>query len=117
MKLLRIGEFAQMKNPTNGRYKLETLTSVDSAENFGGHFGILPPGDEAPYHYHEHRESIIVPVSGESIEIVEGKEFLIKPGDVLFIPAGEKHGAVNRSNQEFRFLEFFTPPARDIVEV
>ena len=36
----------------------------------------------------------------------------------MFIPSGEKHGLVNKSNTPFRYLEFWThPPAlADFVE-
>ncbi len=42
----------------------------------------------------------------------------IKAGDVLFIPAGEKHQTINRSGKDFRYLEFFTCPplGADFVE-
>jgi hypothetical protein len=41
------------------------------------------------------------------------------PYHVLFIPAGEKHTTINRSKQDFRYLEFFTHPpiGADFVEV
>jgi quercetin dioxygenase-like cupin family protein len=53
------------------------------------------------------------------VEIVEGKETVVRPGDVLLIPAGERHTTVNRSESEFRFVEFFTCPplASDFVKV
>jgi quercetin dioxygenase-like cupin family protein len=116
MKIMKIAELAAMKNPTSGMLKIEMLTPAEEAHKFGGHFGI-DPGHDAEYHYHQNRESIIIPISGEVVETVEGKEFTIKVGDVVFIPAGEKHGAENRSNQEFRFLEFYTPPGVDIVKI
>jgi quercetin dioxygenase-like cupin family protein len=82
-------------------------------------FGLLVPGSQVPYHYHNDRESIIIVISGEAIEVVEGKETPIKAGDILFIPAGEKHSMINRSNQDFRYLEFFTfpPLSADFIEV
>ena len=69
--------------------------------------------------YHKNRESIIVFISGEGIEVIEGEEIPIKAGDVLFIPAGEKHTTINRSDKDLRYLEYFTcPPAiSDFVEV
>jgi len=62
---------------------------------------------------------IIILISGEATEVIEGKETSIKAGDVLFIPAGEKHTTINRSTQDFRYLEFFTSPplTADFVEV
>ena len=72
-----------------------------------------------PYRFHNKRESIIIAISGESTEIVEGKETPIKAGDVMYIPAGGKHVTVNRTDEDFRYLEFFTcpPGPADFIEV
>ena len=43
-------------------------------------------------------------------KLIEGKETAISAGDVMFIPAGEKHQTINRSGQDLRYLEFFTCP-------
>jgi quercetin dioxygenase-like cupin family protein len=109
-----------MANPTPGTiYRPEILTQDHQAKSLGGMFGILVAGARVPYHYHNKRESIIIAISGEATEVIEGKETPIKAGDVLFIPAGEKHNTINRSNQDFRYLEFFTSPplTADFVEV
>ena len=120
MKLFRIEEYIQLKNPTPGRlYRPEILTAEHGAKDMGGMLGLLVPGSQVPYHYHQNRESILIIISGEGIEIVEGEEFTVKAGDILFIPAGEKHAILNRSDQDLRYLEFFTcpPVGADFVEV
>ena len=65
------------------------------------------------------RESVIVVISGEGTEVIDGKEIPIKAGDILFIPAGEKHTTINRSDKDLRYLEYFTCPplGADFVEV
>ena len=120
MKRFKTQEYIQMENPNPGEpYRPEILTDAHGAEALGGMFGLLVPGSQVPYHYHIKRESIIVVISGEAIEVVEGEEIPIKAGDLLFIPAGEKHTTVNRSDRDFRYLEFFTSPpvSADFVEV
>ncbi len=120
MEVFRIEEFTKIENPTPGRrVRQEILTSEQKAENLGGIFGILAPGGKVPYHFHMKRESIIICISGEATEIVEGKEFTVKAGDILYIPAGEKHMIMNRTDKDFRYLEFFTcPPLKaDFIEV
>jgi quercetin dioxygenase-like cupin family protein len=120
MKIFKSEEYIKMANPTPGTpYRPEILTKEHQAKNLGGMFGLLVAGSQVPYHYHNHRESIIIVLSGEATEVIEGQEIQIKAGDVLFIPAGEKHTTINRSNQDFRYLEFFTCPplTADFVEV
>lgn len=120
MKIFRTKEYSQLQNPTPGeKYRGEILTEENDAKDLGGIFVVLVPGSGPPYHYHQNRESIIVAISGEATEILEGKEIPIKAGDVIYIPPGEKHTTANRSDREFRYLEFFTcpPVGSDFVEV
>src|SRR5512136_2427538 len=120
MKVFNSEEYVKMTNPTPGKaYRPEILTKEHRAKNLGGMFGLLVPGSQVPYHYHNNRESIIIAISGEAIEVIDGKETPIKAGDVLFIPPGEKHTTINRSGKDFRYLEFFTypPVGADFVEV
>ena len=120
MKLFRIDDYLQMENPHPDRpFRPEILFPGHKAKDLGGLFGLLAPGNQVPYHYHQNRESLIIVIDGEAIETVEGEAFLIKAGDVLFIPAGEKHMTVNQSEKDFRYLEFFTQPplTADFVEV
>lgn len=109
-----------MESPTPGKpYRPEILTQEHQAKNLGGMFCLLVPGSQVPYHYHNNRESILIVISGEAIEVIEGKEIPIKAGDVLYIPSGEKHTTINRSDKDFRYLEYFTfpPVGADFVEV
>ena len=111
MKKYKTAEYINMINPTPGEfYRSDILTNEDAAKDLGGMIGLLVPGSQVPYHYHERRESILIFISGEGTEIVEGEEFSVKAGDVLFIPAGEKHGIINRSDNDLRYLEFYTCP-------
>jgi len=120
MKIFKTDEFINMQNPNPGKpYRPEILTAEHGAKNLGGMFGLLAPGTQVPYHYHHKRESVIIAISGEATEVIDGKETPIRAGDILFIPAGEKHTTINRSGKEFRYLEYFTfpPVGADFVEV
>jgi quercetin dioxygenase-like cupin family protein len=111
LEIFKSQEYISMKNPNPGEpYRPEILTQEQNAKNLGGMFGLLPTGTQVPYHYHKERESLIIVISGEATEIVEGKETTIKAGDVLFIPAMEKHMVINNSKEDFRYLEYFTCP-------
>ena len=120
MRLFRTDDYIHMPNPTPGAaYKPEISTAEQRAKNLGGIFGLVSPGTPGVYHFHRNRESIIIILSGEAVETVEGKEIPVRAGDILFIPTGEKHALENRSARDLRYLEFFThPPVKaDFVEV
>ena len=54
----------------------------------------LQPGDQMKYHSHQRRDEIWVVVSGEGRVIQNGEERLIEPGDVIQIPARQKHTVI-----------------------
>ncbi len=120
MEMVKIGEYTIMENPTPGqRFVKSILPDEQRVVNLRGICVLLPPGNQVPYHFHNERESIIIAISGKATEIVEGKKFPVEDDDVLYIPAKEKHGLVNTSDKDFRYLEFFTggPGVVDFVEV
>jgi len=118
MEIFRTEAFMQLANPTPGEtYRLDLVTPEKGAKELGGFLVIIPPGGEMPYHYHEKRESLIFLIKGEATEIVEGEEYHVKAGEVLSIPANEKHKIINRSAEDLRYLEFFAPLDPDFVEV
>lgn len=105
MELFRTAEYVARANPEPGKRITEQLLEK-KAENMVGIFVVAPPQSETPYHYHNKRESIIVFLSGRGKELVEGKKLAVQAGDILFIPAKEKHGIVNDGDKELRFIEF-----------
>jgi quercetin dioxygenase-like cupin family protein len=111
MKIIKCEDLCNIVNPSPGQaYRPEIKLDEERFAHIGGMFGLLVPGSQVPYHYHKDRESIVIPLSGEAVEIVEGKETVVRPGDILLIPSGEKHATANRSDCDFRYVEFFTSP-------
>jgi quercetin dioxygenase-like cupin family protein len=118
MKILRSEALMGIVNPTPGvRHRLNVLTEEDNAKALAGHLSILHPGGDVPCHYHEKRESLIFLIDGEIVEIVDGREFPVRAGDLVYIAAGERHRMENRSAREARYIEFFAPIAKDFINV
>jgi quercetin dioxygenase-like cupin family protein len=119
MKLFRAEDFIHVKNPKPGqRFTKDILPREGESNQLAGVFGLLEPKTQVPYHYHKQRHSVIIVIGGEATEIVDGKEIPIKTQDVLYIPPGEKHMMLNKTDTAFRYLEFFTNVAPDdFVEV
>jgi hypothetical protein len=94
MKFFMFEDYINRENPEPGQiYRPEILTQEHGANDLGGMFGLLPPGRH--------------------------QEYPFKAGSVCYIAAGEKHTTVNRSDRDFRYLEFFTcpPVSADFIEV
>lgn len=111
IKIFKVDDYLKLNNPTPGKiFRQEILTKEHYANELGGIFGIIVAWSKGDYHYHNRRESLLLIISGEAVEYVEGIEHPIKAGDVIFIRPGEKHTIVNHSDNDLRFLEFFTHP-------
>jgi quercetin dioxygenase-like cupin family protein len=113
MKLMNMAEFLKIKNPSPGNaYRPQILTAADKATGMGGQFCLNEPGSQTTFHVHKNNETIRIMLSGECTHVTmtdagEIIETPLKAGDVLFIPANEKHRLINK---DALFLEFFTNP-------
>jgi uncharacterized RmlC-like cupin family protein len=62
---------------------------------------MMPPGARTVAHFHEHHETGIYLVSGDSIDLYSGDELevheICRPGDYIYIGPGVPHVAVNRT--------------------
>ncbi|MEU3855709.1 cupin domain-containing protein [Streptomyces sp. NPDC029554] len=89
-----------------------TTVKVSSAQT-GGTLGVLeisvPPGSGALPHAHGREEETFYVLSGD-FDFVNGDETLqAGPGDLLFVPRGNRHGFTNTGDQPGRLLTFITP--------
>jgi quercetin dioxygenase-like cupin family protein len=99
MQKLNIIDLRTMNNPKPGQPFF-----ILRGKGFGGVLSIMGPHTEGhAEHTHPH-DCIIIGVSGEGIEIIEGNPIPVNTSDILYIPAGEKHMSANRSNSEFRSI-------------
>ena len=68
------------------------------------------PGAERGPHLHEGFEEVIYVLSGSGTTCAESGEIPIKPGDLVLIPAGEKHMTQNTGDVPLVLLCFFPVP-------
>jgi len=67
-----------------------------------------------PTHHHE-SEQVMIVVDGECDEIVEGKLYHLRKGDVIRIPSNIEHGAYI-SDKGCKAIDIFSPPRKDLLE-
>jgi mannose-6-phosphate isomerase-like protein (cupin superfamily) len=96
-----------------GRTSLEPVSGeIGSRVTFRiAEIPVPQPGDK-PRGPHLHRdfEECIYVLSGEGTTHAESGEIAIKPGDIVLIPAGEKHMTRNTGNTPLVLLCFFPVP-------
>ncbi len=63
-------------------------------------------------HHHSNFEECIYVLSGRGTTYADSGTYELQPGDVLLVPAGEKHVTRNTGNEPLKLLCFF--PVADI---
>lgn len=54
----------------------------------------LLPGHRLTYHSHQHRDEVWTVMSGQGCVIIDGMKRIVRPGDVVPIPAGCRHTVI-----------------------
>lgn len=75
----------------------------DGATNFHMRHFEIAPGGFSPHHQHDYEHEVLV-LSGEGVVKSEQGDRPISRDDVVFVPAGEMHQFVNKSDQPLTFI-------------
>jgi uncharacterized cupin superfamily protein len=95
------------------------LARGTAARKLGASFDILAPGKcGCPYHLHHAQEEMFIILEGSGTLRVAGERLPIKPGDVIFVPAGPEypHQIINTSDAPMRYLSISTMETPEICE-
>jgi mannose-6-phosphate isomerase-like protein (cupin superfamily) len=98
-----------------GRVSLEPVSGeIGSRVSFRiATIAVPQPGDKARGpHMHRDFEECIYVLSGQGVMQAESGEHPVGSGDILLVPAGEKHLTVNIGNEPLVLLCFF--PVADV---
>lgn len=106
MKVFHYSEVKAEEAREEGASKLKVrwLITLDiGAPNFAMRLFEMEPGGNSPLHTHPWEHEVFI-LEGEGIVIGTNGERRFKPGDVVFIPANEKHQFKNDGNKTVKFL-------------
>jgi mannose-6-phosphate isomerase-like protein (cupin superfamily) len=110
-RLLKQAEAKRLGLP--GRTSLEPVSGeIGSRVTFRiAEIAVPKPGDppRGP-HVHDGFEECIYVLSGRGTTVAESGEIAIAPGDIVLIPAGEKHMTRNTGSEPLVLLCFFPVP-------
>ncbi len=110
---------APVKEPACGK-RGRSIQLVNKAlagsESVDFHINIIRPNSGlGPYHHHSNSDNLYYILEGEASVLCEGKEVTAGPGEVVWIPRGEKHDVVNIGKGELRLIEVKTPAESDFI--
>ena len=98
----------EAKDAEGGSTKLKVrwlITKETGAENFAMRLFEMQAGGNSPLHIHNWEHEVFI-LEGEGLVVGGQEEKKFKAGDVIFIPANEKHQLKNTSNKPAKFLCF-----------
>lgn len=73
------------------------------------------PGGHSPLHYHKGTEHFFFVLGGRGRIEIEGKEYPLKEGTVVWVAEGDKHKLYADPDSELRLLEFFSAGKHETV--
>jgi len=79
------------------------ITKEMGAENFAMRLFEMEPRGYSPFHRHPWEHEVFV-LEGEGSVVGEVKERKFRAGDVIFVPANEKHQFKNNGEKTVKFL-------------
>ena len=72
----------------------------------------LPPGTFVPPHIHPDQDEYLYILEGRFDFLLDGKEAVGEPGDLVKLPRGIPHGIFNKTDTTIKTLFWVTPTAR-----
>jgi len=66
----------------------------------------IKPGEKAGLHHHKKQTEIFYFLNDVGYWMINGKKVIVEADDVLVIEPGDKHIAVNESDQDFLYMAF-----------
>lgn len=77
-------------------------------EQFCQGYVVIYPGGGIPEHDHETVESYTILKGAGEIE-VNGEKQMVREGDCVFIPSGQKHGLINAGAEDLHMMFVYSP--------
>ena len=97
--------------PAAGDNKLRLLAHPTKTGNMYCQASLLRilPKHKFPGHFHPNSEDVIYILKGKATFNVGEEKFDVEQGDVVIVPEGVVHSAVNRSDDDVEMLVFQAP--------
>ncbi|MCP4591325.1 MAG: cupin domain-containing protein [bacterium] len=112
MKIRPIEEHEQVEFTLDGAREAKMRMLIgpeDGAKNFHMRHVEVGPGGCTPHHSHDYEHEILV-LKGSGVATSAQGERPFSSGDVIFIPANERHQLVNKSESPCEFVCLIPAP-------
>jgi mannose-6-phosphate isomerase-like protein (cupin superfamily) len=73
---------------------------------------LVPGGPGGKLHHHTAADNIYIVRRGEGTLVADGRTYVIRADDVVYIPAGMKHSLANRGAETLEIFEIYAPAGK-----
>jgi mannose-6-phosphate isomerase-like protein (cupin superfamily) len=92
------GEQIKLVNPILGTEKVDVHLNR-----------LVPGGPRGKLHHHTNADNVYIVKRGQGTLTADGKTYVIRENDVVYIPAGMTHSLANLSEDVFEIFEIYAP--------
>jgi 4-carboxymuconolactone decarboxylase len=114
VKVIKMNQAAKKPTVTplfTGPVTMQTFVDLDESELFSIRQVNFAPGVRNKFHSHT-IEQVLIVTEGKGIVATEAEEVAVTPGDVIFIPADEKHWHGATADSTFSHLYIMSPKSK-----
>jgi quercetin dioxygenase-like cupin family protein len=118
MKVIRVAKVAKEPQESKlftGPVTLQTIIGTDLSKKFSINQVNFGKGIRNKFHSHS-IEQILIVTEGEGIVATEKEEITVRPGDIIFITAGEKHWHGAAKGKTFSHI-YVTSPDQKMTQL
>ena len=70
----------------------------------------IPPGGEVGEEVHDDVDQVLAFVEGEGKAVLDGETSPVRPGSLVFVPAGTRHNFTNAGAGDLKLYTVYAPP-------
>lgn len=115
MSIQALKDIQATKLDSGKNVSMQMLISPEIAPNFAMRKFTIAKGGFMPYHTNEVEHEQFV-LKGSAKVVLEGKEFIAKKDDILFIPAKAAHSYEVLGDEDYEFL-CLVPNKQDAIKM
>ena len=98
----------EMEGATGVRMRM-LIGPAEGAANFHMRQFEVEPGGNTPHHAHDYEHEVLI-LGGAGVAVGEQGEQAVKAGDVVWVPANEKHQFRNTGGDALKFICLIPAP-------
>ena len=112
-KIMQLNECPRVAMEPGRGEQVKLINASLGTDKLDLHFNRLIPGGPAgKLHHHSEADNVSIVKRGEGSLVVEGKTYVIRTDDVVYIPAGTRHSLANRSAEALEIFEIYAPAGK-----